>query len=492
MFGLGVLRGMMVTLKHFVETYTEDPKRAAAQRQTPDAVHQMPNASRGLFTVEYPEKKLAIPERFRFYPMLIVDGETGQDWCTSCGICAKVCPPQCIWIVRGTKPDGKPKPEPEEFYIDTTICMQCGYCAEFCPFDAIKMNHDYELSSYERHESAIYTKDMLSVTTTYYARTHPRAWAEESAARAAKETKKEKATAETAAPAAPAAPKTPVPATPAGQPTPATLPSGKPKPMSAKAAKLARQQAEAGGQPPIENPPVEASAATAPAAPSTPTPPVEGQAAPAGEKAHGRVPARLAKQMREQAAAGGEAPTTDATASAPPPAAPAPPTPAAPTTPTEGQAAPAGDKAHGRIPARLAKQMREQAAAAAASGAAVAAAGATEKAAEATPEPPTLEVAAPPTEAVEPPTAAVSLAPPGEIKPLPIDALPVDEPHLLVPAENLPPVEIPKIESELEEGHVATIGGLGVSAERNEELTGPIDEPDGASEERSDTPDDTR
>jgi NADH-quinone oxidoreductase subunit I len=241
MFGFGVLRGMMVTLKHFIETYTEDPRRTAANAKTPDAVWQSPNDAKGLFTVEYPEQKLRIFERFRFYPMLIVDGETGVDWCTSCGICAKVCPPQCIWIVRGTKPDGKPKPEPEEFYIDTTICMQCGYCAEFCPFDAIKMNHDYELSAYERHESAIYNKDMLSVTTTYYARTHPIAWAEEKAARDAKDAKK-------AGAATPVVETQPA-ATEAG--APALLPSGRPKPISARAAKAARLAAGApaeGGQ----------------------------------------------------------------------------------------------------------------------------------------------------------------------------------------------------------------------------------------------------
>lgn len=248
MFGSGVLRGMLVTLRHFVETYTEDPRRVKARAATPNAVRQTPNDARGLFTVQYPEEKLAIPERFRFYPMLIVDGTTGQDWCTSCGICAKVCPPQCIWIVRGTQPNGKPKPEPEEFYLDTTICMQCGYCAEFCPFDAIKMNHDYELSAYERHESAIYNKEMLSVTTTFYARTHPRAWAEESAVRAEKEARdKAKAAPATPAPA-------PVAAAPAPGPAPtgaASTPSGKPKPISGKVAKAMRERGLTPGVDPI-------------------------------------------------------------------------------------------------------------------------------------------------------------------------------------------------------------------------------------------------
>ena len=41
-----------------------------------------------------------MPERFRYIPMLIWDTENNEDLCTACGICAKVCPPQCIWIVR--------------------------------------------------------------------------------------------------------------------------------------------------------------------------------------------------------------------------------------------------------------------------------------------------------------------------------------------------------------------------------------------------------
>ncbi len=27
--------------------------------------------------------------------------------------------------------------------------MNCGFCAEYCPFDAIKMDHDFDIASYE-------------------------------------------------------------------------------------------------------------------------------------------------------------------------------------------------------------------------------------------------------------------------------------------------------------------------------------------------------
>jgi ferredoxin len=88
---------------------------------------------------------------------------------------------------------------PSEFYIDTTICMNCGLCAEFCPFDAIKMNHDFEITAYKRMPHLIFDLDELSVPVSYYASIRPTDYAEEEAARKAKEA--EKAAAKPAKPA---------------------------------------------------------------------------------------------------------------------------------------------------------------------------------------------------------------------------------------------------------------------------------------------------
>jgi NADH-quinone oxidoreductase subunit I len=127
--------------------------------------------------VQYPEEKIPVPEEFRFVPFLVYEEkEDGSILyrCTSCGICSKVCPPQCIWIVRTTDPrTGRPVPEPAEFYIDVDICMNCGLCAEFCPFDAIKMDHDYELAVYDRHKENIYDKKKLGKPLSYYASIRP-------------------------------------------------------------------------------------------------------------------------------------------------------------------------------------------------------------------------------------------------------------------------------------------------------------------------------
>jgi len=215
----GIVRGLGVTLRHLLDAPMGG---RLGWRRNGTGVVQTPE-ERGIFTVQYPEEKLAVPERFRYFPMLLYDADTGKERCTSCGICAKVCPPQCIWIVRDSDANGKPIPEPKEFYIDVSICMSCGYCAEYCPFDAIKMNHTYELATDERRAKLLFTKQDLMMPTTYYAQTHPSDWSAEEAERLKKEEedrrKKEeaerrKAAAATAArPAAspPPAPKAPPP-----------------------------------------------------------------------------------------------------------------------------------------------------------------------------------------------------------------------------------------------------------------------------------------
>lgn len=192
MDGMGILKGLGVTLKRFVDTYVEDITwrfSGKGKRYYSDEgiARRMSKDARGIFTIQYPEEKLPVPEEFRFIPFLIYDvSEDGtiQDRCTSCGICAKVCPPQCIWIVRTNDPNtGRPIPEPKEFYIDVDICMNCGFCAEYCPFDAIKMDHDYELAIDSRLENNIFDKARLSKPATYYAEIRPINAAREDSAR---------------------------------------------------------------------------------------------------------------------------------------------------------------------------------------------------------------------------------------------------------------------------------------------------------------------
>ena len=112
MFGSGLLKGLGVTLKHIAETYADDRKAVPSRYE--DSVNlngrkviEQPVDQEGLLTIQYPEEKRLLPERFRYIPMLIWDTEKNVDRCTACGICAKVCPPQCIWIVRDSDENGK-------------------------------------------------------------------------------------------------------------------------------------------------------------------------------------------------------------------------------------------------------------------------------------------------------------------------------------------------------------------------------------------------
>lgn len=195
MYGKGIWDGLKVTLKHFFMSYLDDLRFGKKRYFNPEGIkHRSSSDTEGIFTIQYPEEKLLTPEEFRFIPFLIYEeGPHGeqQDRCTSCGICAKVCPPQCIWIVQTNDPEtGRPVPEPQEFFIDVDICMNCGLCAEYCPFDAIKMDHDFELSVYNRHENNIFNKARLSKPVSYYAGIRPRNYEAEEAARREKEAKK--------------------------------------------------------------------------------------------------------------------------------------------------------------------------------------------------------------------------------------------------------------------------------------------------------------
>jgi NADH-quinone oxidoreductase subunit I len=190
--GKALIRGHLITLRRFLLTFLRDFRagqgfkrrgggpffvdlfRAPARGQEPRIKQDYTTS--GLFTVEYPDERLPVYERFRVLPVLIYDTEDGNVRCTSCNICAKVCPPQCIWMTQAKSPKGTVVPLPEDFYIDMDVCMNCGLCSEYCPFDAIKMDHNFELSNYERHQTHVFDLNDLMVSSEFYAKTHPEAW----------------------------------------------------------------------------------------------------------------------------------------------------------------------------------------------------------------------------------------------------------------------------------------------------------------------------
>jgi NADH-quinone oxidoreductase subunit I len=191
MFGWGVLKGMSVTLWNFILSYIY-PKK-------------------GIFTVQYPEEKKEVQERFRNFPFLVYETEAANPRCVACDICAKECPPKCIYIVPEKDEQGRIQKKPAVFDIDYAICMNCGICEEVCPFDAIYMDHEYELSDFDRQDGLMYHKEDLLKPTDYFAKIRPTDFARIEAARAAKGGGKGRA----AAPAAPAPPAANPPASPA-------------------------------------------------------------------------------------------------------------------------------------------------------------------------------------------------------------------------------------------------------------------------------------
>lgn len=189
LIGNGIFKGLGITLKRFINTYIDDLKWFGKRYHTDEGIaHRSSKNGKGIFTVQYPEEKIPVPEEFRFVPLLVFDFDQNGDKvfrCTSCGICSRVCPPQCIWIVRTVEPTtNRPIPDPAEFYIDADICMNCGLCAEYCPFDAIKMDHDYALASFNRN---LFDKNTLAKPASYYNSIRPNNASRENAARAVKE-----------------------------------------------------------------------------------------------------------------------------------------------------------------------------------------------------------------------------------------------------------------------------------------------------------------
>lgn len=341
-YGASVIKGMLYTLKTFFETYIEDFKRLGGNQGEHES-HGLRSFEEGVVTVQYPEEPMPIGstyERFRVLPMLVYDqlpaGEkseapastrAAQEFsdknirCTACGICAKVCPPQCIWIVQESDDKGKPITTPKDFFIDTAVCMNCGMCAEYCPFDAIKMDHQFALNVTEkRRDNYLYDMNKLLVPAEYYAELHPKANAEEEAARkaeaeakAAKDAAKKEAAAKKAADAklaaesgeAPAeAPKAGAAAV-AGAEDPeraARIAAAKAKAAEAKAKREA-EKAAAGGEAPAGDAAVAESAEAKPAKEVDP----EREARIAAAKAKA-AEAKAKREAEKAAAAGGEAP----------------------------------------------------------------------------------------------------------------------------------------------------------------------------------------
>lgn len=119
MFGKGLLQGLKITLGWFFK-----PK----------------------VTVQYPEQRLPLPERFIGKP------EFDYDKCTACNQCVTACPNQVITLATETVDK---KRILTQYDFDQQYCLFCGMCEEACPKDAIRFTKDFELTRYNRDDIKI-------------------------------------------------------------------------------------------------------------------------------------------------------------------------------------------------------------------------------------------------------------------------------------------------------------------------------------------------
>ena len=99
-------------------------------------------------TLQYPEERWEIPPGYRGF--LHNDIKT----CTSCNMCVKVCPIDCISLesVRGADK----KLVLCSYEINIGRCMYCGLCVEVCPVNSLMHTAGYEMASVARGEMILH------------------------------------------------------------------------------------------------------------------------------------------------------------------------------------------------------------------------------------------------------------------------------------------------------------------------------------------------
>ena len=103
-------------------------------------------------TIQYPKERRPIAPGFRGQHALAKSG--GQAKCVGCGLCATICPSQCIRIVRA-------KGQVEKYDVDVLRCIYCGFCVEACPYGAVVLTENYEYSAYRKDDLLLKKERLL-------------------------------------------------------------------------------------------------------------------------------------------------------------------------------------------------------------------------------------------------------------------------------------------------------------------------------------------
>jgi NADH-quinone oxidoreductase subunit I len=143
-FLAATFKGLGITLRHFLKNTF------------------LPRKKTDIETVEYPDKKVVYPERFRgLHRLMKRDGDDGAVRCVACMCCPTVCPAHCITIVPAETDDKGIEKYPAIFEIDELRCVVCGLCVEACPCDAIRMDTGMHATAVESRDEAIETKEKM-------------------------------------------------------------------------------------------------------------------------------------------------------------------------------------------------------------------------------------------------------------------------------------------------------------------------------------------
>lgn len=118
MYGLGIVKGLGITMKRFFKKKV---------------------------TEQYPEVKPKLPPRSH--------GSFGFDFdkCISCNLCANACPNGVIRV--DTKKDENGKKVLEQYNMNLGYCMYCGFCTKACPTDAIHFKTDFDNICYNKADT---------------------------------------------------------------------------------------------------------------------------------------------------------------------------------------------------------------------------------------------------------------------------------------------------------------------------------------------------
>ncbi len=135
------------------------------------------NGLREPVTRQYPSKgtlwkrvdePTPVQDRFMGFPALTWDGEVEEPFCTSCMVCIRQCPTQCMSATMIDNPahqEGRSSRRKivESFEINLNRCILCGICVEVCNFDAIVMSHEHEMSTFQRNGDRVDLPALLEI-----------------------------------------------------------------------------------------------------------------------------------------------------------------------------------------------------------------------------------------------------------------------------------------------------------------------------------------